>query len=38
MRAGLSFESLGRLQTWYRLLFAVIGVVMVATVWLGWNP
>jgi 4-hydroxybenzoate polyprenyltransferase len=32
MRAGLSYESLSRLQRCYRALFAVIGVMMVVTV------
>jgi 4-hydroxybenzoate polyprenyltransferase len=31
MRAGLTFESLSRLQRWYRALYAVIGIMMVAT-------
>jgi len=32
MRAGLGFESLSRVQRCYRMLFAVIGVMMVAAV------
>jgi 4-hydroxybenzoate polyprenyltransferase len=36
LRAGLGFESLHRLQRCYRLLFAVIGMMMVAAVTLGW--
>jgi 4-hydroxybenzoate polyprenyltransferase len=35
MRAGLSFESLLRLQKCYRLLYAIIGVVMVVAVLLA---
>ena len=31
LRAGLTLESLCRLQRWYRLLFAVIGVAMLLT-------
>jgi 4-hydroxybenzoate polyprenyltransferase len=34
MHDGLSFESLRRLQTWYRLMFAVIGIMMVSMAWL----
>jgi 4-hydroxybenzoate polyprenyltransferase len=32
MRAGLSFESLSRLQRCYRALYAIIGIMMVVTV------
>lgn len=35
MRAGLSPDSLRRLQKCYRLLYAVIGVMIVVTVWLN---
>ena len=35
VRAGLDFESLSRLQRCYRVLYAVIGVMMVVTVRLG---
>jgi 4-hydroxybenzoate polyprenyltransferase len=35
-RAGLTFENLRRLQRCYRLLFAAIGIMMVAAVQLGW--
>jgi 4-hydroxybenzoate polyprenyltransferase len=35
MRAGLSFESLLRLQRCYRLLYAIIGIMMVVAVLLG---
>jgi 4-hydroxybenzoate polyprenyltransferase len=35
-RAGLTFESLRQLQRCYRLLFAVIGIMMVVTVPLSW--
>jgi 4-hydroxybenzoate polyprenyltransferase len=35
MGAGLSFVSLRRLQTCYRLLYAVIGIMMVLSVWLA---
>ena len=31
-RAGLAFESLTQLQKCYRTLYAVIGIMMVATV------
>ena len=34
MHDGLSFESLRRLQTGYRLMFAVIGIMMVSMAWL----
>jgi 4-hydroxybenzoate polyprenyltransferase len=34
-RDGLNFESLSRLQTFYRVLYAVIGVTMVVAVRLG---
>jgi 4-hydroxybenzoate polyprenyltransferase len=34
MRSGLKFESLRRLQTCYRLLYAAIGIMMVAATWL----
>lgn len=34
VRAGLTFDSLRRLQRCYRLLFAVIGIVFVAAVWI----
>jgi 4-hydroxybenzoate polyprenyltransferase len=36
LRAGLSLESLSRLQRCYRLIFAAIGVMMVAAVALDW--
>jgi 4-hydroxybenzoate polyprenyltransferase len=35
MRAGLTFASLRRLQKCYRLLYAIIGIMMVLTVWLA---
>jgi 4-hydroxybenzoate polyprenyltransferase len=35
LRAGLTFESLSRLQTCYRLLYAVIGIMMLVTVLLS---
>ncbi|HEY6929002.1 MAG TPA: UbiA family prenyltransferase [Thermoanaerobaculia bacterium] len=35
LRAGLSFSSIRRLQIWYRALFAVIGLGMLAAVALG---
>ncbi|WP_375411259.1 UbiA family prenyltransferase [uncultured Bradyrhizobium sp.] len=34
LRGGLEFESLRRLQMGYRLLYAMIGIVMVAANWL----
>ena len=36
MRAGLSFESLSRLQGCYRAIFAIIGIMMVVAVRLGY--
>jgi hypothetical protein len=36
MRAGLNFESLSRLQGCYRAIFALIGVMMVVAVRLGY--
>jgi 4-hydroxybenzoate polyprenyltransferase len=36
VRAGLTFESLRQLQRCYRLLYAVIGIMMVVTVPLTW--
>jgi 4-hydroxybenzoate polyprenyltransferase len=33
--AGLTFANVGRLQARYRALFAVIGLAMVAALWLG---
>jgi hypothetical protein len=35
MREGLSFESVRRLQVRYRLLYAVVGAVMVISVLLN---
>jgi 4-hydroxybenzoate polyprenyltransferase len=35
LRSGLKFESVRRLQTCYRLLYAMIGIMMVAATWLG---
>jgi 4-hydroxybenzoate polyprenyltransferase len=35
-RTGLTFDSLRRLQGCYRLIFAVIGAMIVVTVLLGW--
>jgi 4-hydroxybenzoate polyprenyltransferase len=35
LRAGLSFESLHQLQRCYRLLYAVVGIMMLVTVSLG---
>jgi 4-hydroxybenzoate polyprenyltransferase len=34
LRAGLTYESLSQLQTIYRGLFAIIGVVMIVALWL----
>jgi 4-hydroxybenzoate polyprenyltransferase len=35
LRAGLGYASVCRLQTRYRLLYAVIGVAMLAALWFG---
>lgn len=37
LRAGLTFDSLVRLQRCYRTLFAVVGALMFATMSLGWG-
>jgi len=34
-RVGLSFDSISRLQTCYRVLYAIIGIMIVASVWLA---
>jgi hypothetical protein len=34
MRAGLSFASVSRFQNRYRMLYALIGMAMVATLFL----
>jgi lycopene elongase/hydratase (dihydrobisanhydrobacterioruberin-forming) len=36
IRAGLTFASVSRFQSWYRLLYAVIGMAMLATVLSRW--
>jgi 4-hydroxybenzoate polyprenyltransferase len=36
IRAGLTFASVSRFQSWYRLLYAAIGLAMLATVLSRW--